>query len=182
MTQFKEKAGKTAENASVGLYVYPNLMAADILAYRATHVPVGDIRNSTELARDIAQKFNHDYLGENAPPFFPLPEPVITGAATRVMSLRDGSRKMSKSEPSEMSRITLTDDTDEIAKKSGRPRLTLIRFPATRKGFRRLKRRICGIFAALSDQDVDAVLTEYGGKQFSEFKPALQIWLSRCLP
>ena len=118
MTQFKEKAGKNRENASVGLYVYPNLMAADILAYRATHVPVGDDQKQhLELARDIAQKFNHDYLGENAPPFFPLPEPVITGAATRVRSLRDGSRKMSKSEPSEMSRITLTDDADEIAKK-----------------------------------------------------------------
>ncbi|MEC7091681.1 MAG: tryptophan--tRNA ligase, partial [Pseudomonadota bacterium] len=118
MTQFKEKAGKNRENASVGLYVYPNLMAADILAYRATHVPVGDDQKQhLELARDIAQKFNHDYLGENAQPFFPLPEPVITGAATRVMSLRDGSRKMSKSEPSEMSRITLTDDADEITKK-----------------------------------------------------------------
>ena len=176
MTQFKEKAGKNRENASVGLYVYPNLMAADILAYRATHVPVGDDQKQhLELARDIAQKFNHDYLGENAPPFFPLPEPVITGAATRVMSLRDGSRKMSKSEPSEMSRITLTDDADEIAKKIRKAKTDPNPLPGDKEGLqgRPEASNLVGIFAALSDQDVDAVLTEYGGKQFSEFKPAL---------
>lgn len=176
MTQFKEKAGKNRENASVGLYVYPNLMAADILAYRATHVPVGDDQKQhLELARDIAQKFNHDYLGENAPPFFPLPEPVITGAATRVMSLRDGSRKMSKSEPSEMSRITLTDDADEIAKKIRKAKTDPDPLPGDKEGLqgRPEASNLVGIFAALTDQDVDAVLTEYGGKQFSEFKPAL---------
>ena len=151
-------------------------MAADILAYRATHVPVGDDQKQhLELARDIAQKFNHDYLGENAPPFFPLPEPVITGAATRVMSLRDGSRKMSKSEPSEMSRITLTDDADEIAKKIRKAKTDPDPLPGDKEGLqgRPEASNLVGIFAALSDQDVDAVLTEYGGKQFSEFKPAL---------
>ena len=176
MTQFKEKAGKNRENASVGLYVYPNLMAADILAYRATHVPVGDDQKQhLELARDIAQKFNHDYLGENAPPFFPLPEPVITGAATRVMSLRDGSSKMSKSEPSEMSRITLTDDADEIAKKIRKAKTDPDPLPYDNEGLqgRPEASNLVGIFAALTDQGVDAVLTEYGGKQFSEFKPAL---------
>ena len=124
MTQFKEKAGKDRENASVGLYVYPNLMAADILAYRATHVPVGDDQKQhLELARDIAQKFNNDFkasieaAGYADGVFFPQPEPVITGPATRVMSLRDGSKKMSKSDPSDLSRINLTDDADTIAKK-----------------------------------------------------------------
>ncbi len=124
MTQFKEKAGKDRENASVGLYVYPNLMAADILAYRATHVPVGDDQKQhLELARDIAQKFNNDFkpwiekAGHADGAFFPLPEPVITGPATRVMSLRDGTKKMSKSDPSDLSRINLTDDADTIAKK-----------------------------------------------------------------
>ena len=124
MTQFKEKAGKDRENASVGLYAYPNLMAADILAYRATHVPVGeDQKQHLELARDIAQKFNNDFkaaiekAGYADGMFFPLPEPVITGPATRVMSLRDGTKKMSKSDPSDLSRINLTDDADTIAKK-----------------------------------------------------------------
>ncbi|MAA77476.1 MAG: tryptophan--tRNA ligase [Rhodobiaceae bacterium] len=176
MTQFKEKAGKNRENASVGLYVYPNLMAADILAYRATHVPVGDDQKQhLELARDIAQKFNHDYLGEDAPPFFPLPEPFIAGAATRVMSLRDGSRKMSKSEPSDMSRITLTDDADEIAKKIRKAKTDPHPLPSAKEGLegRPEALNLVGIFAALSGQDVETVLTEYGGKQFSEFKPAL---------
>ena len=124
MTQFKEKAGKDRENASVGLYVYPNLMAADILAYRATHVPVGeDQKQHLELARDIAQKFNNDFKARSRAAgyadgsFFPQPEPVITGPATRVMSLRDGTKKMSKSEPSDMSRINLMDDADAIADK-----------------------------------------------------------------
>ena len=124
MTQFKEKAGKDRENASVGLYAYPNLMAADILAYRATHVPVGeDQKQHLELARDIAQKFNNDFkirsrrraIADGV--FFPQPEPVITGPATRVMSLRDGTKKMSKSDPSDLSRINLTDDADTIADK-----------------------------------------------------------------
>lgn len=176
MTQFKEKAGKNRENASVGLYVYPNLMAADILAYRATHVPVGDDQKQhLELARDIAQKFNHDYLGEDVPPFFPLPEPVITGPATRVMSLRDGSRKMSKSEPSEMSRITLTDDADEIVKKIRKAKTDPDALPSDKAGLegRPEAMNLVGIFAALSGQDVETVLAEYGGKQFSDFKPAL---------
>ena len=112
MTQFKEKAGKDRENSSVGLYAYPNLMAADILLYHGTHVPVGeDQKQHVELARDIAAKFNHDFGVD----FFPLPEPVIEGAATRVMSLRDGTKKMSKSDPSDMSRINLTDDAEAIA-------------------------------------------------------------------
>src|SRR4051812_47701786 len=115
MTQFKDKAGKDRENASVGLYAYPDLMAADILVYRATHVPVGeDQKQHLELTRDIAQKFNNDFA---APDFFPLPEPVITGPGTRVMSLRDGTKKMSKSDESEYSRINLTDDADTIAQK-----------------------------------------------------------------
>ncbi|MDX1576183.1 MAG: tryptophan--tRNA ligase, partial [Kiloniellales bacterium] len=114
MTQFKEKAGKHKENASVGLYAYPNLMAADILAYKATHVPVGeDQKQHLELTRDIAQKFNNDYGTD----FFPIPEPLIFGAATRVMSLRDGRNKMSKSDPSDMSRINMTDESEAIAKK-----------------------------------------------------------------
>ena len=124
MTQFKEKAGKDREQASVGLYAYPNLMAADILAYRATHVPVGeDQKQHLELARDIAQKFNNDFKDDIIAHgfadgiFFPQPEPVITGPATRVMSLRDGSKKMSKSDPSDLSRINLTDDADTIARK-----------------------------------------------------------------
>ena len=165
MTQFKEKAGKNRENASVGLYVYPNLMAADILAYRATHVPVGDDQKQhLELARDIAQKFNHDYLGEDVPPFFPLPEPVITGPATRVMSLRDGSRKMSKSEPSEMSRITLTDDADEIVKKIRKAKTDPDALPSDKAGLegRPEAMNLVGIFAALSGQDVETVLAPTG--------------------
>ena len=151
-------------------------MAADILAYRATHVPVGDDQKQhLELARDIAQKFNHDYLGEDAAPFFPLPEPVITGAATRVMSLRDGSRKMSKSEPSEMSRITLTDDADEIAKKIRKAKTDPDPLPTDKSGLegRPEASNLVGIFASLSGQEVETVLAEYGGRQFSDFKPAL---------
>ncbi|MGC6472689.1 MAG: tryptophan--tRNA ligase [Parvibaculales bacterium] len=176
MTQFKEKAGKHRENASVGLYVYPNLMAADILAYRATHVPVGaDQKQHLELARDIAQKFNHDFLGEEAEPFFPLPEPLITGPATRVMSLRDGSRKMSKSEPSDMSRITLTDDADMIAQKIRKARTDPDPLPETEAGLegRPEAANLVGIFAALSGQTPAEVLADYAGQNFSVFKPAL---------
>jgi tryptophanyl-tRNA synthetase len=181
MTQFKEKAGKDRENASVGLYAYPNLMAADILAYRATHVPVGeDQKQHLELARDIAQKFNNDFarsIAENGLPekFFPLPEPLIAGPATRVMSLRDGSKKMSKSEASDASRINLTDDADQIAQKIRKAKTDPLPLPESVEG---LKDRpeadnLVGIFAALADTDAAGVLAEHGGRQFSQFKQAL---------
>jgi tryptophanyl-tRNA synthetase len=182
MTQFKEKAGKDRENASVGLYAYPCLMAADILAYRATHVPVGDDQKQhLELARDIAQKFNNDFgaqieaAGHEDGEFFPLPEPVITGPATRVMSLRDGTRKMSKSEPSEMSRINLTDDNDTIAKKVRKAKTDPEPLPGEIDGLtgRPEADNLVGIYAALAGSQKADVLAEFGGRQFSEFKPAL---------
>jgi tryptophanyl-tRNA synthetase len=182
MTQFKEKAGKDRENASTGLFVYPNLMAADILAYRATHVPVGeDQKQHLELSRDIAQKFNNDYrdaivaAGFADGEFFPLPEPIIQGPATRVMSLRDGSRKMSKSEPSEMSRINLSDDADTIAGKVRKARTDPEPLPSEEKGLedRPEARNLVGIYAALAGMTPADVLREYGGAQFSAFKPAL---------
>ena len=181
MTQFKEKAGKNRENASTGLFVYPNLMAADILAYRATHVPVGeDQKQHLELSRDIAQKFNNDY-GERiaamgfGDAFFPLPEPVITGPATRVMSLRDGTRKMSKSEASDFTRINMTDEADLIAQKFRKARTDPEPLPGEPEGLseRPEAANLVGIFAALAGTDVGAVLAEYGGAQFSTFKPAL---------
>jgi tryptophanyl-tRNA synthetase len=181
MTQFKEKAGKDRENASVGLYAYPNLMAADILVYRATHVPVGeDQKQHLELARDIAQKFNNDYaesiranhLGET---FFPLPEPLIAGPATRVMSLRDGTKKMSKSDPSDYSRINLTDDADTIAQKFRKAKTDPHPLPADVKELeaRPEADNLVGIYAALSGMTPAAVLAEFGGAQFSRFKEAL---------
>jgi tryptophanyl-tRNA synthetase len=182
MTQFKEKAGKDREQASVGLYAYPNLMAADILAYRATHVPVGeDQKQHLELARDIAQKFNNDFsasiIAEGFADglFFPLPEPVITGAATRVMSLRDGTKKMSKSDPSDLSRINMTDDADTIAKKIQKAKTDPEPLPSDEKGFegRPEAENLVGIYAALSDQTVEQVLRDYGGQPFSTFKKAL---------
>ncbi|MEO0670863.1 MAG: tryptophan--tRNA ligase [Pseudomonadota bacterium] len=182
MTQFKEKAGKDRENASVGLYAYPNLMAADILAYRATHVPVGeDQKQHLELSRDIAQKFNNDFAdqirakGHEDGEFFPLPEPVITGPATRVMSLRDGTRKMSKSEPSEMSRINLTDDADQIAAKIRKAKTDPEALPSETAGLegRPEADNLVGIYAALSGRERADVLSEFGGAQFSTFKPAL---------
>jgi tryptophanyl-tRNA synthetase len=182
MTQFKEKAGKDREQASVGLYAYPNLMAADILAYRATHVPVGeDQKQHLELARDIAQKFNNDFNKEIVAAgfedgiFFPLPEPVITGPATRVMSLRDGTKKMSKSDPSDLSRINMTDDADTIAKKIQKAKTDPEPLPSDEKGFegRPEAENLVGIYAALSGQPVADVLREYGGQQFSSFKKAL---------
>ncbi len=182
MTQFKEKAGTDRENASVGLYAYPNLMAADILAYRATHVPVGDDQKQhLELARDIAQKFNNDFgpqieaAGYEDGAFFPLPEPVITGPATRVMSLRDGTRKMSKSEPSELSRINLTDDNDTIAKKVKKAKTDPEPLPNGIEGLpgRPEADNLVGIYAALSGSQKAEVLADFGGRQFSEFKPAL---------
>ncbi len=182
MTQFKEKAGKDREQASVGLYAYPNLMAADILAYRATHVPVGeDQKQHLELARDIAQKFNNDFKEEIVAAgfadgvFFPLPEPVITGPATRVMSLRDGTKKMSKSDPSDLSRINISDDPETIAKKIQKAKTDPEPLPSDEKGFvgRPEAENLVGIFAALSGQSVAGVLKDYGGQQFSSFKKVL---------
>ena len=172
MTQFKEKAGKNAEKSSAGLYVYPNLMAADILAYRATHVPVGeDQKQHLELARDIAQKFNNDYGVE----FFPLTEPIIQGPATRVMSLRDGSNKMSKSDPSDMSRINMIDSADDIVKKIRKARTDPEPLPETVAGLegRPEAANLVGIYAALADSSSEAVVAEYAGQPFSVFKPAL---------
>ena len=181
MTQFKEKAGKDRENASVGLYAYPALMAADILVYRATHVPVGeDQKQHLELSRDIAQKFNNDFsesivrtgFGDA---FFPLPEPLIQGPATRVMSLRDGTKKMSKSDPSDYSRINLTDDADAIAQKVRKAKTDPEPLPSEEEG---LKARpeadnLVGIYAALNNSTKSVVLQEFGGAQFSTFKSAL---------
>ena len=172
MTQFKEKAGKQRENASVGLYVYPSLMAADILAYKATHVPVGeDQKQHLELTRDIAQKFNRDFGTE----FFPLIEPLIFGEATRVMSLRDGGSKMSKSDGSDASRINLTDDADTIAHKIRRARTDAEPLPDSPDGLagRAEAANLVGIFAALADRSAGDVLAEYGGQGFAAFKPAL---------
>ena len=172
MTQFKDKAGKHAENASVGLFCYPDLMAADILAYHATHVPVGDDQKQhLELTRDIALKFNHDFGVE----FFPIVEPVIEGAATRVMSLRDGTKKMSKSDPSDQSRINLTDDADTIAKKLRKAKTDPEPLPETAEGLkdRPEARNLVNIYAALSDQTVDQVMAEVGGQQSGTFKPRL---------
>ena len=176
MTQFKEKAGKDRENASAGLYVYPNLMAADILLYHATHVPVGeDQKQHLELARDIAQKFNNEFAGTIARAgydggFFPLPEPLITGPATRVMSLRDGSKKMSKSEESEMTRINPTDDADTIAKNIRKAKTDLDTLASETQG---LEGRPVGIYAALAGTSKDAVLRDFGDASFSRFKDAL---------
>jgi tryptophanyl-tRNA synthetase len=172
MTQFKDKAGKNRENASVGLYAYPNLMAADILAYKATHVPVGeDQKQHLELARDIAQKFNNDY-GVN---HFPLPEPVIQGPATRVMSLRDGTKKMSKSDPSEASRITMTDSADDIAQKIRRAKTDPEPLPDSANDLetRPEAANLIGIYAALADINADQVCKKFAGAQFSAFKEAL---------
>jgi tryptophanyl-tRNA synthetase len=173
MTQFKEKSGKHKERSSVGLYTYPVLMAADILVYKATHVPVGeDQRQHLELARDIAQKFNNDY---GAVDFFPLPEPVITGPGTRVMSLRDGTKKMSKSDESDYSRINLTDDADTIAQKIRKAKTDPAPLPETEKELegRPEAENLFNIYAALSDQPRAAVIAQFAGKQFSEFKNAL---------
>jgi tryptophanyl-tRNA synthetase len=172
MTQFKDKAGKDRENASSGLYVYPNLMAADIHAYHATRVPVGDDqRQHLELANDIAQKFNHDYGVE----FFPNIEPVILGTGARVMSLRDGTKKMSKSDPSDQSRINLNDDPDMIALKIRRAKTDPMPLPSAVEELadRPEARNLVGIYAALTDSDHVSVLREYGGQGFGPFKNAL---------
>ncbi|MEM1380453.1 MAG: tryptophan--tRNA ligase [Pseudomonadota bacterium] len=173
MTQFKDKAGKDKEKASVGLYVYPVLMAADILAYKATHVPVGeDQKQHLELARDIATKFNNDMGAED---FFPLPEPMIQGPATRVMSLRDGTAKMSKSDPSDLSRITFTDDADAIAKKFKKAKSDPDPLPSEEAGLegRPEARNLVGIYAALAESTASEVLSEFGGQGFGALKPRL---------
>ena len=172
MTQFKDKAGKNAEQSSLGLFGYPALMAADILIYHATHVPVGeDQKQHLELTRDIAAKFNHDYGVD----FFPMTEPVIEGAATRVMSLRDGSKKMSKSDPSDASRINMTDDADTIAKKIRKAKTDPDALPSEIEGLkdRPEARNLVNIYAALNEQTVEQVLADVGGQQFGTFKPAL---------
>ncbi len=172
MTQFKDKAGKDRENAGSGLYVYPNLMAADILAYHATRVPVGDDqRQHLELANDIAQKFNHDYGVE----FFPNIEPVIMGPAARVMSLRDGTKKMSKSDPSDQSRINLNDDADTIALKIRRAKTDPEPLPSDVEGLanRPEARNLVGIYAALTDLSLSEVLREHGGRGFGDYKKTL---------
>jgi tryptophanyl-tRNA synthetase len=181
MTQFKEKAGKHRENASVGLFTYPNLMAADILLYRATHVPVGDDQKQhLELSRDIAQKFNTDFAGSIGAhgfdeTFFPLPEPLITGPATRVMSLRDGRSKMSKSDPSDMTRINMLDDADAIAKKFRKARTDPEPLPSEEAGLkdRPEAENLVGIYAALAGTSKAKTLKQFGGGQFSGFKEAL---------
>lgn len=191
MTQFKDKAGKDREQASLGLYAYPSLMAADILVYRATHVPVGeDQKQHLELTRDIAMKFNLDYVEhirragfgiditvgeEPVHAYFPMVEPLIDGPAPRVMSLKDGTKKMSKSDPSDLSRINLMDDAETISKKIRKAKTDPDALPSETEG---LKGRpeadnLVGIFAALSDRTKEDVLKEFGGQQFSVFKPAL---------
>ena len=172
MTQFKEKAGKHRENASVGLYVYPNLMAADILAYKATHVPVGeDQKQHLELARDIAQKFNTDFGAA----LFPLPEPLIFGPATRVMSLRDGTAKMSKSDPSDYSRINMTDDADAIRRKIQRATTDPHPLPETTAGLqdRPEAANLLGVYAALADETLEQMCARFAGALFSTFKREL---------
>jgi tryptophanyl-tRNA synthetase len=182
MTQFKDKAGKNAQNASLGLFAYPALMAADILTYHATHVPVGeDQKQHLELTRDIAIKFNHDYGVD----FFPVTEPVIGGPAPRVMNLRDGSRKMSSSDPSDMTRINMTDDADTIAKKIRKAKTDPDALPSDADGLsdRPEARNLVNIYAALSDQTAEQVLAEVGGKQFGEFKPMLaELAVSKLAP
>lgn len=172
MTQFKEKAGKNAEKQSLGLYAYPSLMAADILLYHATHVPVGeDQKQHVELTRDIAAKFNHDFKSE----FFPMCEPVIEGPATRVMNLRDGTKKMSKSGESDMERINMTDDADTIAKKFKKARTDPEPLPETYDGLkdRPEARNLVDIFAALNDQSAETVVADFAGAGWGQFKPAL---------
>ncbi|WP_312219672.1 tryptophan--tRNA ligase [Brevundimonas sp.] len=173
MTQFKEKSGKHKERASVGLYTYPALMAADILLYKATEVPVGeDQKQHLELARDIAAKFNNDY---GVPGYFPQPEPLIQGPATRVMSLRDGAAKMSKSDPSDLSRINLTDDADAIANKIKKAKTDPEPLPETVEGLegRAEAKNLVAIYAALADTTREAVLVEFAGQGFGAFKPKL---------
>lgn len=183
MTQFKDKAGKNSERQSVGLYDYPVLMAADILLYKGTHVPVGDDQKQhVELTRDIAGKFNNDF---NAPGFFPIPEPIIQGPATRIMSLRDGSSKMSKSDVSDLSRINLTDDADAIANKIKRAKTDPDALPGDVAGLKgRLEaENLFSIFAAMSGTTLEGVVTQFAGKQFSDLKGQLaDLLIARLAP
>jgi len=173
MTQFKDKAGKDKQRASVGLFTYPVLQAADILLYKGTHVPVGqDQKQHLELSRDIAAKFNVDF---KAPGFFPLPEPLIKGPGARVMSLKDGAKKMSKSDPSDLSRINLADDADTIAKKVRKARTDPEPLPDNLEALepRPEASNLVGIYAALADMTKEAVVAQFAGKGFGDFKPAL---------
>ncbi len=175
MTQFKEKSGKNREGASAALFTYPVLQAADVLLYHATHVPVGDDqRQHLELARDIAQKFNGDFADEAAP-VFTLPEAIVPPAAARIMSLRDGSQKMGKSDASDMSRINLADDPDTIMKKVKKAKTDPEPLPGDAEGLegRAEALNLVTIFAAVTDQGIDDVLATYGGEGFGRFKPAL---------
>ncbi|MCJ2182829.1 tryptophan--tRNA ligase [Novosphingobium sp. 1949] len=180
MTQFKDKSGKNREGASVALFTYPVLQAADVLLYQATHVPVGeDQKQHLELARDIAQKFNNDFApkdenGEDAP-VFTLPDPIIPPEAARIMSLRDGGSKMSKSDPSDMARINLTDDADTIMKKVKKAKSDAEPLPSEKAGLegRAEAANLVGIYSAMTGQSVEAILAEFGGEGFGKFKPAL---------
>jgi tryptophanyl-tRNA synthetase len=175
MTQFKDKSGKNREGASIALFTYPVLQAADVLLYQATHVPVGeDQKQHLELARDIAQKFNNDFASEDAP-VFTLPEPIIPPEAARIMSLRDGNAKMSKSDPSEMSRINLSDDADEIMRKVKKAKTDPEPLPSDSAGLvgRPEALNLVTIYGALTGESVDQVLSTFGGEGFGKFKPAL---------
>ena len=175
MTQFKDKSGKNREGASVALFTYPVLQAADVLLYQATHVPVGeDQKQHLELARDIAQKFNNDFCTEDAP-VFTLPDPIIPPEAARIMSLRDGTAKMSKSDPSDMSRINLADDPDEVMKKVKKAKTDPEPLPSEEAGLegRPEAMNLVSIYAALADLSVEQVLAQHGGQGFGAFKPAL---------
>ena len=175
MTQWKDKAGKNREGQSVALFTYPVLQAADVLLYQATHVPVGeDQKQHLELARDIAQKFNNDFASEEAP-VFTMPDPIIPPEAARIMSLRDGSAKMSKSDPSDMSRINLTDDSDAIMSKIKKAKTDPEPLPSDKGGLegRPEAANLVGIYAAMSGESQDAVLARFGGEGFGKFKPAL---------
>ena len=183
MTQFKEKAGKDKEKASVGLYVYPVLMASDILLYDTTHVPVGeDQKQHLELTRDIAQKFNQDF---NSPSFFKLPEPMIQKNFSRIMSLKDGVKKMSKSDPSEMSRINLNDSKDTIVNKIKKAKTDTLPLPGNEKELenRPEAKNLIGIYSSLSNQNLSKTLEEFSGKNFSDFKNKLsEIVIEKIYP
>ena len=183
MTQFKEKAGKDKEKVSVGLYVYPVLMASDILLYDTTHVPVGeDQKQHLELTRDIAQKFNQDF---NSPSFFKLPEPMIQKNFSRIMSLKDGVKKMSKSDPSEMSRINLNDSKDTIVNKIKKAKTDTLPLPGNEKELenRPEAKNLIGIYSSLSNQNVSKTLEEFSGKNFSDFKNKLsEIVIEKIYP
>ena len=185
MTQFKDKSGKNREGASAALYTYPVLQAADVLLYQATHVPVGeDQKQHLELARDIAQKFNNDYASAEEP-VFTLPEPIIPPDAARIMSLRDGSAKMSKSDPSDMSRINLTDNADTMMQKVKKAKTDPEPLPSEAAGLegRPEARNLVGIYATLADSSTDTVLQQFGGQGFGAFKPALgELLIERLAP